>query len=205
MERWEALARHGDRAAMASLYNEHRERLKRWVEMRLDPRMWGRLSPSDVVQETYLAADQRLDHFRDMPDMSFSVWVRLIAGQRLIDAHRKHIGAEARDAGREVSIDKAVPGTSSANLASFLAGDLTSPSRAAVRHEAHNMLVHAIESMPELDREILSLRHFDELSNDEVSQLLGIPKSTASKRYVRAIARLRSILEQVPGMLENYL
>ncbi len=202
-QRWETQARDGDRAALAKLYSEHRDRLRRWVELRLDPRMWGRMSPSDVVQEVYMAAEQRLEHFRDLPDMSFSVWVRLIAGQRLIDAHRRHLGAEARDAGREVSIDNASPATSSANLAAMITGDLTSPSQAAVKHEAQEMLVHAIEAMPALDREILSLRHFDELSNDEVAQLLDIPKSTASKRYVRALARLRAILEQIPGMLDN--
>ncbi len=199
----ETQVRGGDRAALAALYTEHRDQLKRWVEMRLDPRVWGRLSPSDVVQEVYLAAEQRLDHFRGLPDMPFSVWVRLIAGQRLIDAHRFHLGAEARNAAREVALGKPGPATSAVNLASRIAGDLTSPSQAAVRHEEHEMLIQAIEAMPAIDREILSLRHFDEMSNDEVALLLDIPKSTASKRYVRALARLKSIIEQIPGMLEN--
>jgi RNA polymerase sigma-70 factor (ECF subfamily) len=197
--------REGDRTALATLYSEHQDRLKRWVEFRLDPRLKGRLSASDVIQETYLAAEQRLDHFRERPEMSFAVWVRLLAGQRLIDAHRRHLGADIRDAGREVSLDVAGRGTSATtvNLAARLADDLTSPSSAVVRLEQHELLVNAIQAMDPLDREVLALRHFDELTNDEVAQLLAIPKGTASKRYIRALDRLRTILENVPGFLEG--
>lgn len=202
-ESWEGQVRLGDESALAALFESHRERLRRWVENRLDGRLRGRLSPSDVMQEVYIAAAQRLDHFRERPDMPFSVWVRLLADQRLVEVHRRHLGAEARDAGREVAIGKAGPTSSAANLAARLAGDLTSPSQAAVRHEVHELLVRTIEAMDPLDRDVLALRHFDELTNDEVAQLLGIPKGTASKRYVRALARLRTILEQVPGLLDN--
>jgi RNA polymerase sigma-70 factor (ECF subfamily) len=195
--------RSGDREALASLFADHEGRLRRWVDRRLDPRLRGRLSPSDVVQETYLAAEARLDHFGERPEMPFAVWVRLLADQRLIDAHRRHLGAEARDAGREVGLRRGGPGSSAADLAARLAGGLTSPSQAAVRHEVHEILTRAIEAMDGLDREVLSLRHFDELGNDEVAALLGIPKGTASKRYVRALGRLRAILEQVPGLLDE--
>ena len=201
-ESWERQLRRGDATALGALFESHRTRLRRWVENRLDARLRGRLSASDVLQEVYLAAAQRLEHYRERPDMPFSVWVRLLADQRLIDVHRRHLGAEARDAGREVSLDRAGPTTSAANLAARLSGDLTSPSQAAVRHEVHDLLVRTIEAMDPLDRDVLSLRHFDELTNDEVAQLLGIPKGTASKRYVRALARLREILAQVPGLLE---
>jgi RNA polymerase sigma-70 factor (ECF subfamily) len=196
-------ARAGDPLALASLCNEQHDRLRRWVELRLDPRLRGRLSASDVVQEVYLAAQQRIDHFRKRPELTFSVWVRLIAGQRLIDAHRRHLGAEARDAARELSLDAARggPAASAVNLAARIAGDLTSPSNAAIRHEENELLVRAIEAMDPLDREVLALRHFDELTNDEVAQFLEISKGTASKRYIRALGRLRSILEQIPGLL----
>lgn len=195
--------REGDPVALASLCTEHHDRLRRWVELRLDPRLRGRLSASDVVQEVYLAAQQRLDHFRKRPDLTFSVWVRLIAGQRLIDVHRRHLGAEARDASRELSLDleRGGPTASAVNLAARITGNLTSPSNAAIRHEEHELLVGALEAMDPLDREVLALRHFDELTNDEVAQLLDIPKGTASKRYIRALGRLRSILEQIPGLL----
>ncbi len=198
----EARVRSGDRDALAGLFAEHEERLRRWVDRRLDPRLRARISPSDMVQEVYLAAEARLDHYRERPDMAFGVWVRLLADQRLIDAHRRHLGAEARDAGREVGLGRGAD-SGAADLAARLAGDFTSPSQAAMRQEVHEILARAIEAMDPLDREVLSLRHFDELSNDEVAGLLGIPKGTASKRYVRALARLREILEGVPGLLDG--
>lgn len=204
-EALERRVRGGDRAALADLFAQHQDRLRRWVDMRLEPRLRARFSASDVLQEIYLAAEQRLDHFGGRPEMPFSVWVRLLAGQRLVDAQRRHLAAEARAAGREVALDApgAAPSASAANLAAQLAGSLSSPSQAAIRHETNGLLVKAIEAMEPLDREVLALRHFDELSNDEVAQLLGIPKGTASKRYVRALARLRTILEQIPGLLDG--
>jgi RNA polymerase sigma-70 factor (ECF subfamily) len=202
-EAWESRVREGDRSALAMLYSVHRDRLRRWVELRLDPRLQGRLSPSDVVQEVYIAAEQRLEHFRGLSDMPFSVWVRLLANQRLVDVHRRHLGAEARDAGREVALPGPGAASSAANLAARFAADLTSPSQAAIRHEAEDLLTRTIEAMDPLDREVLALRHFDELTNDEVARFLGIPKGTASKRYVRALGRLRSILETIPGLLED--
>ena len=195
---WERLARDGRRDALASLFAAHEGKLRRWVEHRIDPRLRGRLSPSDVLQEVYLAADQRLEHFRGLAGMPFWVWIRLLSEQRLIDVHRRHLGAQARDAGQEVSLDR----DNSTDLAARLAGDFTSPSGAAVRRETLDLLVVAIEAMDPLDREVLSLRHFEEMGNDEVARALGIPEGTASKRYVRALARLRAVLEKVPGLLE---
>src|SRR5262249_20214441 len=123
-EEWEDQVRHGDRSALAELYSLHRDRLRRWVELHLDPRLRSRLSASDVIQEGYLAAEQRLEHFRARSEMPFSVWVRLLAGQRLVDVHRRHLGAEARDASRDVPLAGGCPTTSAANLAAQLAGDL---------------------------------------------------------------------------------
>jgi RNA polymerase sigma-70 factor (ECF subfamily) len=204
-EKLEREVRDGDRTALASLFASHADRIKRWVELRLDPRLRGRLSASDVIQETFLAADQRLEHFRERPDMPFSVWVLLLAGQRLTDAHRRHLGAEARNAGREIAMGTFFASTSSVNIAERLATDLTSPSQAAVRQEIHEFLVQAIEAMDPLDREVLMLRHFDELSNEEISKLLDIPKGTASRRYIRALGRLREILEPFSGFLGDHL
>lgn len=199
----ELRARQGDREALASLFDEHAQRLRRWVDLRLGPRLRGRVDASDILQEVYLAAEQRLDHFRSRPELTFAVWARLLAGQRLIDARRRHFGAEARDANREVPLDAHPLHTSSANLAGQLADDLTSPSQAVAHRELHQALAQVIDSMDELDREVLTLRHFDDLTNDEVAQLLGVSKSTASKRYVRALGRLRVALERFPELLER--
>lgn len=199
----ELRVRNGDRDALAELLAEQEGALRRWVEHRLDPRLQGRLSASDVLQEVYLAAEQRLAHFRSLGDMPFRVWIRLLADQRLVEVHRRHLGAHGRDARREFALHNVGGAPSAADLAARLAGDLTSPSQAAARLELIDLLVKAVESLEPLDREVLALRHFEELSNDEVAELLEIPKGTASKRYVRALARLRSVLEEIPGLLES--
>lgn len=201
----ETRLRNGDREALAELFTQHHDRLKRWLDLRLDARLRARVSSSDILQEVYLAADQRLDHFAQHDEMPFAVWVRLLAGQRLIEAQRRHLGAGQRAAGREVALAPRSPATSAANLADELAANFTSPSQAAVRDEIHDQLLRAIEGLDLLDREVLTLRHFDELTNDEVAQLLDIPKGTASKRYIRALGRLKSLLEQIPGLLEESL
>ncbi len=202
-EAWEDRVRQGDRDAMASLFAAHRAPLRRWIETKLDPRLRGRLSPSDVLQDVYLAAEQRLDHFRPLGDMPFRVWVRLIANQSLVDLHRRHLGAHARDAGLETAFHGNDDSGDSPSLAARLAADLTSPSQAAMRGEALDLLVRAVDAMDPLDREVLSLRHFQEKTNDEVAEILGIPRGTASKRYIRALGRLRAVLEQIPNLLDD--
>jgi RNA polymerase sigma-70 factor, ECF subfamily len=187
--------RRGDRQAMAELFVVHHARLRRMILLRLDPRLNGRLSPSDVLQEAYIDALKRMHHYFEKPGQSFYGWLRLVVGQRLIDVHREHLGAGKRDAGREVSLCGGIPAASSPCLAAQLAGQLTSPSGAAARNEELVRLQKALERLEELDREVLALRHFEELSNAEVAEVLGIEKAAASKRYVRALARLRQALE----------
>lgn len=194
-----ARLRGGDQSALAELFARHRDRLRRMVELRLDPRLNGRVSPSDVLQEAYIDAVKRLTHYFDKPDESFFGWLRLIVGQRLADVHREHLGAAKRNAAQEVSIDRTGPAASSACLAGFLVGRLTSPSHAAQRAEALAAVETALDRLDPLDREVLALRHFEELSNNEVAEILGIQRAAASKRYVRALARLREVLEALPG------
>jgi RNA polymerase sigma-70 factor, ECF subfamily len=192
--------RAGDQRALAELYSRHRERLRRMVTFRLDQRLNGRVSPSDVLQEAYIDALKRLGHYLAKPDMPFPGWLRLVVGQRLVEVHRQHLGAKARNAGQEISLAHgAWPAASSVCLAAHLAGGLPSPSEAAARNESVALLEEAFDQMDPLDREILALRHFEELSNTEVAEILGIQKAAASKRYVRALARLRTALADVPG------
>jgi RNA polymerase sigma-70 factor (ECF subfamily) len=192
--------RRGDPQAMTELFSRYRERLRRMVALRLDPRLNARLSPSDVLQEAFLDAVKRMAHYFDKPDQPFYGWLRLVVGQRLVDLHREHLGAGKRDAGREVSLHGgAAPAASSQCLAAQLAGQLTSPSGAAARNEELARLQEALEQMDPLDREVLALRHFEELSNAETAAVLGIENAAASKRYVRALARLKDVLAGLPG------
>jgi RNA polymerase sigma-70 factor (ECF subfamily) len=187
--------RRGETEALAPLFAHHRDRLRRMIDFRLDARLRGRVSTSDVLQEAYIDGLKRLQHFRADPDVPFFVWLRTITLQRLIQVHRQHLGAQARNAAREVSLGPMGGTEASSEKMIELVGDLTSPSQAAVKVEMMARVRAALDQLGPLDREILALRHFEELSNHEVAALLGIQAAAASKRYVRAIERLREALE----------
>lgn len=196
--------RQGEQQALADLFAHYRAALRRMIDVRLDPRLGGRVSPSDVLQEAYIDALKRVEHFFAKPDMPFFLWLRWIAGQRLIEVHRQHLGAQIRDVGQEISLNYAgVPAASSACLAARLVGHLTSPSEALVKAERFAMLEDALARMDALDREVLTLRHFEEMSNTETAAVLGIQPAAASKRYVRALRRLKDILTELPGFLDD--
>jgi RNA polymerase sigma-70 factor, ECF subfamily len=183
----ERALRAGDDDKMAPLFELYRERLQRMVHFRLDPRLVGRIDAEDVLQESYLEAGKRLQAFRD-DDKPFFVWIRLITQQTMIDLHRKHLGAKMRNAGREVHAP------ASATMSGFFVGHFTSPSHAVMREELRVKIEAALESMEEIDREVLVLRHFEELSNKETADVLGIQENAASNRYVRALGRLKGFL-----------
>jgi RNA polymerase sigma-70 factor (ECF subfamily) len=190
----------GEGEALALLFESYRDRLRQMVRLRLDRRLQGRLDPSDVVQEAYLDFARRLPEYVADPSMPFYIWLRFLTGQRLIDLHRQHLGAKMRDAGQEVSLYRgAFPQASSVSLAAQLLGRLTSASRAAIRAETQIKVQEALNSMDPMDREVLTLRHFEMLSNDEAAAVLGIKKAAASNRYVRALKRLKDVLTALPG------
>jgi RNA polymerase sigma-70 factor, ECF subfamily len=190
----------GEEGALAPLFAHYRERLRQMVRLRLDRRLQGRLDPSDVLQEAYLDFSRRLPEYVANPTMPFFLWLRFLTGQRLLDLHRQHLGAKMRDAGQEVSLyHGALPQASSVSLAAQLLGRLTSASRAAIRAETQIRVQEALNTMDPLDREVLILRHFEMLTNEETAQVLGIKKSAASNRYIRALKRLKDILAALPG------
>jgi RNA polymerase sigma-70 factor (ECF subfamily) len=189
----------GDLTALATLWDRHRARLRQMVQLRLDRRLQSRVDPSDVLQEAYLDLAHRLpDYARDRPMPPF-LWLRLVTAQRLMQIHRRHLGTALRDAGREISLHQgALPQASSTSLAARLLGHLTTASQAALRAEQRLQLQQALNAMDPVDREIVALRHFEELSNGEAAQVLGLSKAAASKRYVRALTRLQAVLEGLP-------
>jgi RNA polymerase sigma-70 factor (ECF subfamily) len=196
-------AAEGDQVALAELFGRYRKRLRQMVRLRLDRRLQGRVDPSDVLQDAYVDVAEQLGHYLKKPDMPFFLWLRLVTGQRLLRVHRQHLGAAMRDAGREVSLHRgALPQASSVSLAAQLLGRFTTASAAITRAELQLQLQAALNGMDALDREIIALRHFEELSNAEAAQLLELDPSAASKRYVRALKRLQSILQSIPGLLD---
>jgi RNA polymerase sigma-70 factor (ECF subfamily) len=195
-----------DPQALAALFTRHRDRLWRMVRVRLDRRLLGRVDPDDVLQEAYLDAAKRIGHFQSGDGASFFIWLRLIVGQTLIDVHRRHLGTRARDAGREITLHgrhAPCPDATSASLAGELIAQLTPPSQAAVRAETASRLEAALDDLEPIDREVLVLRHFEELTNGEVADVLGIQAKAASIRYVRAVARLKAILARFPEFAES--
>jgi RNA polymerase sigma-70 factor (ECF subfamily) len=190
-------------SALGEEFSRHRERLRRMVEFRLDARLRGRVSASDVLQEAYIDALKRIPHFQADPSVPFFIWLRTVTIQRLIDVHRQHLGAKARDAGKEVRLGQDGSVEASSEKMAAIIGELTSPSQAAQRAEIMGGLREAIDRLDPTDREVLALRHFEELSNQEVAALLGIQTAAASKRYVRAIERLKEALDRAPGFREG--
>jgi RNA polymerase sigma-70 factor (ECF subfamily) len=195
--------RAGDAAAAGELFTVYRDRLKKMVRLRLDRRLRGRLDDSDVLQEAFLDIGKKAGEFasRGMPAY---LWMRLITAERLLAVHRHHLGAAMRDAGQEVSIHHggALAATTH-SLANLLLGRLTSPTQAAIRAERQARLQEALDGMDPIDREILALRHFEELSNAESAAVLGLTKQAASNRYIRALKRLKEILSALPGIDPN--
>lgn len=192
------LLRQGDPDGLARLFSLHRDRLWRMVHFRLDPRLQGRVDADDVLQEAYLAAAKRLDHIFDESPSSAFIWLRLVVNQTLIDIHRRHLGTRMRDAGREISLEAGrYTLAASSSVALQLAGSLTSPSGALLREESCRQLEEALLEMDPVDREVLVLRHFEELSNSEVAEVLGLRQKAASIRYVRALARLKKVLTRL--------
>ena len=198
--RLEAAAR-GDRAAWGAVLAGHRDRLRRMVALRLDRRLQGRIDPSDVIQDASLEAARRLpEYLREAAPMPLFLWLRFLTAQALQALHRRHLGAQARDADREISIGGGrIPQATSAALAAQLLGHDTRASEAAIRAERKLRLEEALNSMDPLDREVLALRHFEQLSNAECARVLGLSESAATKRYIRALRRLKEILISLPG------
>ncbi|MEZ6133640.1 MAG: sigma-70 family RNA polymerase sigma factor [Pirellulaceae bacterium] len=170
----------------------HRTRLKRLVELRLDQRVRGRVDASDVLQETQLEAFQRSGEYFSDPKVPVFIWLRYLTLQKVSQIHRQHLGTQARDATREISIfaDPA-PAATSAVLAAQLVGHLTTASHAAVRAEMKLKVEQALNSMDDRDRELLSLLHFEQLTQREAAAVIGISEKALGGRYVRALAKLK--------------
>jgi RNA polymerase sigma-70 factor (ECF subfamily) len=184
-----------DAEALGELFMLHRERLWRMLYVRLDRRLARRLSPDDVLQETFLDVSRRIGEYLAAPAVPFYVWLRFLAVQRMQMVQRAHLGAQMRDVTSEVALpDGDAPRASPESMAGQLVSRMTSPSQAAIRNELQARLRAALDEMDPLDREVLALRHFEELGNNEVAQILGISKEAASKRHVRALRRLKEIL-----------
>lgn len=189
-----------DRAArqarLGELFEKHRGRLLKMIHLRMDPALKARLGASDVLQEAYLEIADRIDDYLDDPKMTFFLWIRFITAQRLLKLYRFHAGAKKRDMRRELHVAPSVgPDATSIALVDHLVASGVTPSMVMAQGEMQGALLDALEGMEAIDREVLALRHFEELDNAEVARVLEIPPNTASKRYMRALERLAKVVK----------
>lgn len=197
-----ARARAGDRDALLALFAREEPRIARTVELRLDPRLRRRVDPADLVQETWIDAAARFERWCAQPLLPFHVWLRLVAAEVLTRAHRQHLGAHMRDAQREVAPESR-PSLSAVALADAFIASQTTPTQAARREEVRTRVLDALSELDDLDREIVALRHFEGLSNEEAAAELAIEPAAASKRFVRALVRLRPTLKGLDPSAER--
>ena len=193
-----------DEHELVELFARHRDRLRKMVQVRLDRRLQGRVDPSDVLQEAQLDVLRRAAGVRRQPDDVSLPLAALPHRPAADDPPPAPPGCTDAPAGQEVSLYRgALPQATSVSLAALLLGRLTSPTQAAQRAEMKIRLQEALNSMDPIDREILTLRHFEELGNSETAEVLGIGKTAACNRYLRALKRLREILSAIPGFLDT--
>jgi RNA polymerase sigma-70 factor, ECF subfamily len=193
-------ARRGETEAVERLLTIHREPLRRMIGLRLDPALAARVDASDVVQDVLLEAHRRLADYLRNPTMPFHLWLRHIAKDHVIDAHRRHRQAQRRSLDREQPVmPAALADHSSFELAAQLVDPELTPATAAIRHELQQRINAAVAELPEDDREIILMRHGEQLSNQEVAAALELSEAAASMRYLRAVRRLRAALLPEPG------
>ncbi len=176
----------GDPQAVQDLFARHRDRLKRMVHLRLSRRLQGRVDDSDVIQEAFLSISCRLNEYVADPKLPFFLWLRHMTGLKLAEIHRRHLGSQLRDADREVTLHRGgLPEVDSISLAAHLLGQLTTPSQAAIKAETRLIVQEALNNMDPTDREVLALKHFEQLSTSEIAEVLGMSKAGAGSRYLR--------------------
>jgi RNA polymerase sigma-70 factor (ECF subfamily) len=186
----------GEREAVGALLMLHRDRLKRMVIARIDPRVAGRIDSSDIIQEVSAEAATRIHEYVSKPEVSFFHWLRFLTKQKIAETLRRHVHAQARDVRREMSMHQAAEDGSSFALCQMIMGDLTSPSEAIAKVEMLALVEVAIRQLDPTDREILVLRHFEQLTTAEAAVELGITPNTCRQRHLRALKRMRELLQQ---------
>ncbi|HZU34678.1 MAG TPA: sigma-70 family RNA polymerase sigma factor [Gemmataceae bacterium] len=188
-------AEQGDAQARQTVLVRHRDRLKLMVSLHLDRRLAARIDPSDVVQEALLQAAQNLDQYLHERPLPFYPWLRQLAWKSLIDLHRRHLHAKRRSVRREEPLAPHLSDQSAMQLAERVLIHQSSPSQRAIRSELRSRIRAALDRLGERDREVLVLRNLEQLSTKETAAVLGIREGSVKTRHLRALERLRALLE----------
>jgi len=191
-------AKSGDQDALAVLFNKYRKQLRTMIALRMDANLKGRVDPSDVLQDAWVDTARKLDSY-DPDKMSFFVWLRLVASERLLACHRQHLGAQKRDPRRELRRQHL--NATSLSLGNFFLDQSTSVAGKAIKVEQGVRLRAILDEMDDCDRELIAMRVFEGVSNAETAEILGITTNAASKRFIRAIGKIRTELKDLPGVV----
>jgi RNA polymerase sigma-70 factor (ECF subfamily) len=186
----------GDSVAGDQLLIRHKSRLRRMIKLRLNPRLAARIDPSDIVQDSLIVAHQKLPRYLREQPIPFYPWLRQIAWERLIDVHRRHVRASNRAIEREAAWHSALPDLSEQDLARRLAGNQTSPSGRLAREEQREAVRAALAKLPPRDHEMLALLYLEQLSLRDAAAVVGITERAAVMRHLRALKRLRALLDE---------
>ena len=184
----------GNPSAVNQLLERHRESLRRMISLRMDRQIARRVDASDIVQDVLLEANDRLPVYLADPRMPFHLWLRHLARDRIIEMHRQHRGAQRRSLDREQSLQVETPDSSAADLAARLVDQELTPAAENIRRELHERFLAALETLEEDDRDIILMRHIEQLGNGEVAVALGLSPAAAGMRYLRALRKLREVL-----------
>jgi len=194
-----ARLRRDGQAALAREFLRHRHRLRRMIEVRLDRRLAGRVDPSEVLEQTFLEAARQLDQYLAQAPMPLFLWLRYLTGQRILALHRQLLGAEAAVSSQTADGRAGRPQADSASLSMHLAAQIGRGASTPARQELSARLAELLELLDPWDREILALRHFEQLSNQEAAEELGLSPAAASHRYIQALEQLGALLKTLPG------
>ena len=193
--------RGGESLAVEQLMDRHRNSLRRMIQLRLDQRLMQRMDVSDVIQDVLMEANRRLTDYLANPVIPFHLWIRQIAKDRIIDAHRRHRVSAKRSIDREQpQPGKGPPDQSTMELANQFRDQALTPAAAATQRELAEQIESAVQLLRENDREIILMRHYEQLNNQEIAQSLGLTEPAASMRYLRALKRLREVIEGLPTL-----
>ena len=188
----------GSKSDVAEVFSTYRARLLKMIGYRLDSRLVGRVDPEDLLQEVWLAVERRIHEFTSKPQVPFVLWLRQLTSQVIVDNHRRHIETKKRDARLEISLPPSNNRYSdSISIARNLVAAMSTPSRQVAKEELIEILIQTLDQLEEIDREIIVLRHLEELTNSEAAQELQIKPFAASKRYLRAMKRLATVMQPV--------
>lgn len=192
-----------DSRTISELFGRHRERLRKLIRLRLDGRIRGKVSSSSILDQIYIEVCKRIGEYNRNSGRSFYLWLREIAGRRLEHIHREHLGEPMVDAKRELHLQRgALPEVTAASMAAQLLGDRAA-NQSVARGNMLLLLEGALNGMEPLDREIIALRNFEELTADEAAEVLGMSRAAATIRHLQAVKKLNEILASVPGFFRS--